>query len=68
MSTVVSFICLGPSFQKMSHHFLLHGLLRPTNLEKNLKPCKGDIISPNPLPNEIGGGINMGESLNTVLV
>ena len=38
MSTVVSLICLGPSFQKMTHHFLLHGSLRPTNLEKNLKP------------------------------
>ena len=38
MSTVVSLICLGPSFQKMTHHFLLHGLLWPTNLEKNLKP------------------------------
>ena len=32
-------ICLGPSFQKMTHHFLLHGSLWPTNLEKNLKPC-----------------------------
>ena len=40
MSTVVSLICLGPSFQKMTHHFLLHGSLRPTNLEKNLKPCR----------------------------
>ena len=39
MSTVVSLICLGPSFQKMTHHFLLKGSLRPTNLEKNLKPC-----------------------------
>ena len=38
MSTVVSLICLGPSFQKMARHFLLHGSLRPTNLEKNLKP------------------------------
>ena len=38
MSTVLSLICLGPSFQKMTHHFLLHGSLRPTNLEKNLKP------------------------------
>ena len=34
MSTVVGLICLGPSFQKMTHHFLLHGSLRPTNLEK----------------------------------
>ena len=41
MSTVVSLICLGPSFQKMTHHFLLHGsLLLPTNLEKNLKPWR----------------------------
>ena len=39
MSTVFSLICLGPSFQKMTHHFLLHGSLWPTNLEKNLKPC-----------------------------
>ena len=39
MSTVVSLIYLGPSFQKMTHHFWLHGSLRPTNLEKNLKPC-----------------------------
>ena len=39
MSTVVSLICLGPSFQKMTHHFSVHGSLRPTNLEKNLKPC-----------------------------
>ena len=39
MSTVVSLICLGPSIQQMTHHFLLHGSLRPTNLEKNLKPC-----------------------------
>ena len=23
----------------MIHHFLLHGSLQPTNLEKNLKPC-----------------------------
>ena len=38
MSTVVSLICLGPSFQKMTHHFLLHGSLRPTCLEKSLKP------------------------------
>ena len=34
MSTV------GPSFQKMTHHILLHGSLWPTNLEKNLKPCR----------------------------
>ena len=39
MSTVDSLICLGPSFQKMTHHFFLHGSLWPTNLEKNLKPC-----------------------------
>ena len=40
MSTVFSLICLGPSFQKMTHHFLLHWSLRPTNLEKNLMPCR----------------------------
>ena len=34
MATVFSLICLGPSFQKMTHHSLLHGSLRPTNLEK----------------------------------
>ena len=34
MSTVFSLICLDPSFQKMTHHCLLHGSLRPTNLEK----------------------------------
>ena len=34
ISTVVSLICLGPLFQKMTHHFLLHGSIRPTNLEK----------------------------------
>ena len=39
MSTVFSLICFDPSFQKMAHYFLLHGSLRPTNLEKNLKPC-----------------------------
>ena len=39
LSTVFSLICLGPLFQKMTHHFLLHGSLWPTNLEKNLKPC-----------------------------
>ena len=39
MSTVVILICLGPSFQKMTHHILLHGSLPPTNPEKNLKPC-----------------------------
>ena len=38
MSNVYSLISLGPSFQKMTLHFLLHGSLRPTNLEKNLKP------------------------------
>ena len=38
MSTVFSLISLGPSFQKMTHHFLLYGSLRPDNLEKNLKP------------------------------
>ena len=40
MSTVVSLICLGPLFQKMTQHFLLHGSLRPINPEKNLKPCE----------------------------
>ena len=39
MSNVVSLICLGPSFQKMTHHFLLHGSHRPINREKNLKLC-----------------------------
>ena len=39
MLTAVSLICLDPSFQKMTHHNLLHGSLRPTNFEKNLKPC-----------------------------
>ena len=39
MSTVFSLTCLGPSFQKMTHHFLIHGSLWPTILEKNLKPC-----------------------------
>ena len=34
MSTVVSLICLGPSFQKMTHHFLAPGSLWPTSLEK----------------------------------
>ena len=29
----------GTSFQKITHHFLLHGSLWPTNLEKNLKLC-----------------------------
>ena len=38
MSTVVSLICLGSSFQKMTHYYLLDGSLRPSNLEKNLKP------------------------------
>ena len=38
MSTVVRLICLCPSFQKMTHHFLPHGSLRPTDLEKNQKP------------------------------
>ena len=42
MSIVVSLICLGPSFKKISHQFLLHGSLQPTNLEKNLKPCIPD--------------------------
>ena len=41
MSTVVSLICLGPSFQKMTHHFLLHGSLLPINLEKIFSP--GDL-------------------------
>ena len=40
MLTVVSLIYLGPSSKKTTHHFLLHGSLGPTNLEKNLKPCK----------------------------
>ena len=40
MSTVFSLICLSPSFQKMTHHFLLHRSLRVTNLEKNLNLCK----------------------------
>ena len=39
MPSVFSLICVGPSFQKMTHHFLLHGSLWPTNLEKILKPC-----------------------------
>ena len=39
MSTVVSLMCLGPSFQKRTHHFLLHESLWPINLEKTLKPC-----------------------------
>ena len=39
ISIVFSFICLGPSFQKMTPHFLLHGSLGPTTLEKNLKHC-----------------------------
>ena len=38
MSTVTSLICLGPSFQKMTHNFLLHESIQPTSLEKNLKP------------------------------
>ena len=41
MLTVFSLICLDPSFQKMAHHFLLHGSLRPSNLEENLKLCQG---------------------------
>ena len=40
MSTVFGLICLGPSFQKMTHHFLLHGSLWPTNLEKIWSPVK----------------------------
>ena len=36
---MVTLLCLGPHFQKITHHFLLHGSLPPTNLEKNLKPC-----------------------------
>ena len=47
---MVSLICLGPSFQKMTHHFLLHGSLWPTNLEKNLKPCTISIFSCADLP------------------
>ena len=39
MSIVVSLICLGPSFQKMTHHFLLHGSLPPTNLKKIWSPA-----------------------------
>ena len=39
ISIVFSFICLGPSFQKMTPHILLHGSLGPTTLEKNLKHC-----------------------------
>ena len=35
---LVWYASLVPSFQKMTHHFLLHGSLRPTNLKKNLKP------------------------------
>ena len=38
MSVVLSLICLGPLFQKMTHYFSLNGSLRPTNLKKNLKP------------------------------
>ena len=38
MSTVLCLICLGPSFQKMTNHVLLHESLRPTYLEKSLKP------------------------------
>ena len=45
MSTVVSLICLGPPFQKMTHHFLLHESLLPTNLEKNLKLCLRGLCS-----------------------
>ena len=40
MSNVFSLICLSPSIQKMTHHFLPHGSLWPTNLEKSLKPLK----------------------------
>ena len=40
MSTVVSLICLGPSFQKMAHPFLLNGSLRPTYLEKTSEALK----------------------------
>ena len=38
-----SLICFGPSFQKMTHHFLLHGSLWPTNLEKIRSP--GRVLS-----------------------
>ena len=34
LSTVLSLICVGPSFQKMTNHFLLHGSLWPNDLEK----------------------------------
>ena len=40
MSTVFSLICLGPSFQKMTHHFLHHGSIWPTYRENNPKPCR----------------------------
>ena len=37
--TVASLICLGPSFQKMTHHILLHGSLPRTDLEKIRSPA-----------------------------
>ena len=44
MSTVVSLICLGPSFQKMTRHFCSMGHFGP-QIFQNLKPCP---ISPEP--------------------
>ena len=44
MSTVFSLICLGRSFQKMVHHFLLHGSLWPTNLEKKSEALVLELI------------------------
>ena len=40
MPILVSLICLGPSFQKITHHFMLHGSLWPTNLEKKSEALK----------------------------
>ena len=40
-----SLICLGPSFQKMTHHFLLNGSLWPTNLEKIWSPADHVLLS-----------------------
>ena len=51
MSTVVSLICLGPSFKKMTHHFLLHGSLWPTNLETRGLDLKALKHSPDLLNN-----------------
>ena len=36
---------LGPIISENDPPFLLHGSFRPTNLEKNLKPCIICIIS-----------------------